>query len=437
MKYQLLTDKGNIYYYDNYQNIFYDKFGNYLNLKARDEALPFYHYSDNFKDIAYRFEDRIPGKERYVDLNNLFHVKFQLGLNCNYKCLYCSQRICGQQEVKPIDIERFKSLCRQSKLDWPNIKAIEFWGGEPFVYWKYVKDLPKFFREELGFNGFFHITTNVALYDNEKSDWSFENNVHYMFSHDGVNHKAQRSEEDWLDDNHKCQLVRERLKDSPYSSVHAVFAPMNDTNLWHTMELFKKRLGDRATILMNTGMRCDSTNQYLMAEFTPEKVESLKKYWFEIMTQCFDLSNTYYKMMGAIRYYVKERIERMINSRTAGSFVHNCPTKSRHSLVFTMDGQYIPCHGSSLEQGLSAGDILHLDQCRDFGYTSVHHRTLCKDCPFITQCGGPCGFYNDRSVLYFCKSTIWNHETTFKACFYMLTGEYIEQFIKVNKECNQ
>ena len=436
MKFKLTCQSGNVFYYDNVQNVFYDRYKNYLPLDSFVESLPYHQKIEYFNERSYIFSDRKPEIKRGVNLPQLYHVKFQFGLNCNYKCLYCSQRICGIQPKERIDLDSLKKKILNSPLDWGKIRTIELWGGEPLVYWKFFKELVEFFRHETDFKGYFHTTTNAELFDDEKCQFFHDNDVKAMFSHDGVNHKYTRNVNDWLDNdkirNAVINFFYPNGKLENNGTIHAVFAPMFNTNIFDSLELFYNKIAPNAPITLNTGMRCDGTNQYLMAHFDPEKVESCKKSWFDVLTATPD--NKYYGMLDGTRKMIWRDINCLVYGRLAASYVHNCPTKSKENLTFDMQGRYIPCHGSSFAQGLSSGDIEHLNECVDFGFKSMHHRQYCTTCPIIQCCGGPCGFISDRDALYFCKSTKWNHETVFKAEFYILTHELIETFEPTSDE---
>ena len=76
-------------------------------------------------------------------------IKIQLGLSCNYTCDYCSQRFVERPpETSKKDIESF-----MQKLDVLDITEerglrVEFWGGEPLIYWKTLKPLAEAFAEK-------------------------------------------------------------------------------------------------------------------------------------------------------------------------------------------------------------------------------------------------------------------------------------------------
>ncbi len=67
-------------------------------------------------------------------------LKISLGLSCNYECGYCSQRFVPHAEqTNPGDVGPFVAQLTASLTAPP--ARIEFWGGEPFVYWKTLKPI--------------------------------------------------------------------------------------------------------------------------------------------------------------------------------------------------------------------------------------------------------------------------------------------------------
>lgn len=95
-------------------------------------------------------------------------LKVSLGLSCNYECNYCSQRFVPHAESSnPDDIEPFVAQLTGALTQAP--QRIEFWGGEPFVYWKTLKPLAERLRV-LYPDADFNIITNGSLLDEEKTN---------------------------------------------------------------------------------------------------------------------------------------------------------------------------------------------------------------------------------------------------------------------------
>lgn len=121
-------------------------------------------------------------------------LKIQMGLKCNFSCAYCNQASQGGQASGNVTDARafLKKL-----PDWLQADAggrnlrIEFWGGEPFVYWKALKVLGEGLREAYP-KARFNIITNGSLLDNGKINWLIELGFGVSISHDGPAHKATR-----------------------------------------------------------------------------------------------------------------------------------------------------------------------------------------------------------------------------------------------------
>lgn len=95
-------------------------------------------------------------------------LKVSLGLSCNYECNYCSQRFVAHAESSNSgDIEPFVAQLTGALTQAP--QRIEFWGGEPFVYWKTLKPLAERLRA-LYLDADFNIITNGSLLDEEKTN---------------------------------------------------------------------------------------------------------------------------------------------------------------------------------------------------------------------------------------------------------------------------
>jgi uncharacterized protein len=116
-------------------------------------------------------------------------LKIQLGLSCNYSCEYCSQRFVERaEETNFKDIEDFLEKIKNLNFSERNGLKIEFWGGEPFVYWKTLKPLAEAILDR--FSGWkrkpqFSIITNGSILNEDIIDWLMMMNFTVSISHDG------------------------------------------------------------------------------------------------------------------------------------------------------------------------------------------------------------------------------------------------------------
>lgn len=385
-------------------SILYDRSGAPICLSSLPESFSFIEY--NKKEVNTKFD--------------FSHLKLQLGFNCNLNCSYCSQRISRQHEHHVFDIERFCTILKNSIIDISNVETIELWGGEPFVYWKILPTLVDALRR-LGFNGKFVIVTNVSIFSDEIADWCIENNVFVKFSHDGVNHKRQRSVLDWLDDDLIVKRVK-RVQESSGGCVACVFSPLYNTDLFQSLELFRSRLGDTFPVLFDGAFWCDSESSYLMAGYTPESILSVSDSWFKILIESVTPDSQYFQQLRPTRTLFSTYIRRLVEGIPPASIVSRCETKTKNYPTFDLNGNYCPCHGLGANSGHSTGTLADLQTCVDLNAQHLSDRPFCADCPVSLICGGPCIFRSDSDALFYCKSSKWSFYTIFSAAIFVLLG---------------
>ena len=136
------------------------------------------------RPFEYASVDRIapdaPGwKSREVDT-----LKIQLGLGCNYNCSYCNQAsaAAGAPVTRTADAERFLAALDQWLVGAP--QRIEFWGGEPLVYFAKLQRLVPELRRRFPAAVLFMVT-NGSLLDEEVIGFIERWDLHVAVSHDG------------------------------------------------------------------------------------------------------------------------------------------------------------------------------------------------------------------------------------------------------------
>lgn len=122
-------------------------------------------------------------------------LRILLGHACNYSCSYCMQKDIGNPDEKPENFwtPLFLESVEQH-LDSTNLKRIELWGGEPFLYWNdMVKLMTHFDREGL----MWYISTNGSALRQKHVDFfkSLKSNVGMGISHDGPGQESLRGED--------------------------------------------------------------------------------------------------------------------------------------------------------------------------------------------------------------------------------------------------
>ena len=166
------------FYYDNEFNILKDNNGNVFEYPV-DKRIK------QNKEPVTPFDKNTPiTKSKAVKL-----LKIQLGLSCNYSCDYCSQKFVERApETSKKDIDVF--LAKLDNLEFSEEKGlkIEFWGGEPFVYWKTLKPLAEALRERFSHwkkEPVFSVITNGSILTKEICAWLYYMGFGVAISHDG------------------------------------------------------------------------------------------------------------------------------------------------------------------------------------------------------------------------------------------------------------
>src|SRR5450830_2084532 len=112
-------------------------------------------------------------------------LKIQLGLKCNYSCSYClqSSSIEDASVAGLADTREFLSNLDSWLQEAP--KRIQFWGGEPFVYWAHLKQLVPVLRDKFP-DVMFSLITNGSMIDQEKIAFIDKYDITVRVSHDAT-----------------------------------------------------------------------------------------------------------------------------------------------------------------------------------------------------------------------------------------------------------
>ena len=170
------ADDKKVFYYDNILNILKDADGNVFKFKDIPQL--------NLKQ-SIPFDKETPLKKSKL----ITHLKIQMGLSCNYSCDYCSQKFVERApETSKKDIDVFLEKLKVLRFEETAGLKIEFWGGEPFVYWKTMKPLAEALRERFASwekQPKFSVITNGSILTEDICQWLYDIGFYVSISHDG------------------------------------------------------------------------------------------------------------------------------------------------------------------------------------------------------------------------------------------------------------
>ena len=168
-----------IFYYDNETNTLSDANNNIF-------EYPVEQIINKELDIVTRAFSKEDPLRKSTKISTL---KIQMGLSCNYSCDYCSQKFVERPpETNRKDIDDFLAKLEVLEFNEAIGLKIEFWGGEPFVYWKTLKPLAEALVEKFSTwktKPRLSIITNGSLLTREICSWLYYMGFSVGISHDG------------------------------------------------------------------------------------------------------------------------------------------------------------------------------------------------------------------------------------------------------------
>jgi len=317
-------------------------------------------------------------------------LKISLGLSCNYECSYCSQRFVPHAEqTNPDDIEPFLAQLTGSLTQAP--QRIEFWGGEPFVYWKTLKPLAEKLRvlyPEADFN----IITNGSLLDAEKNEWLDRLGFGVGISHDGPGYHVRGL--DPMDDPEKREAIMDlyrRLHPQGRISLNAVMHNGNRSRAavqeWH-----QERFGPDVQI--GEGAFIDPYDADGLASTFQSFADHI-----EFRSQAFEeIRKGKVAQLNIVRQKLLDFVNSVRLSRPASAIGQKCGMDSKDNVAVDLNGNVLTCQNVSAAATSFNGEshkIGHITDLANVKLKTATHwskREDCSNCPVLQICKGACMF---------------------------------------------
>jgi len=438
MKFQITAEKNfsdkKTFYYDNELNIISDEFDKIL---GPSDQLKSY-----FDDIPVNLEETIPfskdfplKKSKSIDL-----LKIQLGLGCNYSCEYCSQKFVERPtETSKKDIDDFMSKLDVLEFSEQKGLKIEFWGGEPLVYWKTLKPLAERLSEKFKqweTKPMFSIITNGSLLTEEICSWLIEFDFSVAISHDGPN-QSVRGPDPFLDPKRK-KIILDFYKIMKPKNKISFNAMLNGKNISRkaVYEWFFELTGDKSVILgegeMVDAYDDDGINNSLTS--LEDHFKFRQKSFVDIY-----MSDGYIGFTGIndkINQFTTSVISQKLESKFLGQ---KCGMDNPGSIAVDLKGNVITCQNVSALETSKNGESHLGGNLSDYGnveFKSVTHwksrdsKIKCSECPVLHLCKGSCMFLDGNYWDVSCENAYSNNIALFALAFAKLTNGYIPTLIK-------
>lgn len=342
-------------------------------------------------------------------------LKIQMGLNCNFSCAYCNQASQGGHTGGNVaDARAFlKKLPDWLQVDkkGSNLR-IEFWGGEPFVYWKALKVLGEGLRKSYP-KARFNIITNGSLLDDGKINWLIDLGFGVSISHDGPAHKATRGP-DPLESPETSRAIR-KLYDRLFPKGRIGFGCVltkDNRSLVAVREYIGDRLGVPARdIPLSTEEILLPYDQGGMA-LSPVTAGERGRFLTDVFWEAVRGSSM---PVGAVRRKCEDFYRSLAQGRPARVLGQKCGMDKPEHLAIDLHGDVLTCQNTSaaMRHGATTGHrIGSVGAFDDIRLTTSRHwstRPECNRCPVVQLCKGSCMFQDGDLWDQACDNSFtWN-----------------------------
>lgn len=412
-----------IFYYDNETNCLTDADGKLFEypsiVKPQREE---YQSFDKHRPLK---------KSRSIQL-----LKIQMGLSCNYSCDYCSQKFVERAtETSKKDIDAFLEKLEVLEFDETKGLKVEFWGGEPFVYWKTFKPLAEALRDK--FKDWkrrpnFSVITNGSILTDEIIDWLMKMNFSVSISHDGPGQHV-RGPDPFVDPEKKKQILGFYRQMTRLKKGFSFNPMLNAQNISRKRiyDWFVEFTGDPNVVLGEGGI-VDSYD----ADGMQNSLQTKQQHFDFRRTAFGDIFST----GGQIGFRMQlDKIDGFIRNVLAHDeskyLGQKCGMDDEHTLAIDLRGNVMTCQNvSSLETGKNGeshlgGNLADYDAVEIKTSTHWSNRAECPKCPVLHLCKGACMFLDKEFWDVSCANAYSDNVALFALAVEKITG-YIPTLIK-------
>ncbi len=349
------------------------------------------------------------------------HLKLQLGLKCNYACQYCSQAHQPHDlDGHPSDVGPFMDQLQGWFAGGTDGRGsgvkIEFWGGEPFVYWKLLKPLgeavhARYPAAELS------IVTNGSLLDDEKLAWVEALDIGIGLSHDGPA-QAHRGP-DPLDDQETLSNIKRwvsRRMPINRMSFNTVLHRHNDS-----LKAVRMFFADRLDLPVQAVVL--ATEEIMLPYDTSGLALSLgghdhARYRHRLF---WELATGSAMAVGTLRDKVDEFLRAQAERRPLASLGQKCGMDREDSIAVDMKGNVTTCQNMS---ALTNHKVGHVEQFDEIRLDTAYHfstRSECPRCPVVQLCKGACLFLEGQFWTSACDNAFTHNLAVLAGAIYYQT----------------
>ena len=313
---------------------------------------------------------------------------------------------------------------------------VEFWGGEPLVYWKTLKPLAEAIKvkfKDWKKKPHFSIITNGSLLTEEIIDWLMMMDFTVAISHDGPGQSVRGP--DPFDDPKQKDLIlgfyRMMTRLGKGFSFNSMLNNKNQSRK-AIFDWFVNLTGD-PKVKLGEGSIVDAYDE----DGKVNSLSTLEEHFQFRRTAFSDIFHSY----GNIGFTgqlakINNFTTNLLNQRDAKFLGQKCGMDDEHTIAVDLRGNVITCQNVSAVE-ISKNGERHfggsLDDYKNVELASVTHwrnRKECPECPVLHICQGSCMFLDKEYWDVSCANAYSDNVALFALAFEKITNGYIPTVIK-------
>lgn len=336
-------------------------------------------------------------------------LKIQLGLGCNYACSYCSQG--GQKPILTSNKDAQQFIDQLDGWLHEHPAKIEFWGGEPMLYWQKLEALVPALKARFP-DAAMSIVTNGSLLTAGKASWLHRMGFTMAVSHDGPGQSLRG--EDPFDDPAWVAMIRDVFQlFGNRITFNTVITPLN-FDLAQTFLWFESRMGFEVSVNIE-----DIVTDYGGAQWTEDQLQA--------MYQSIKASTASGLALAfpRLRWSAMQLMESLAIGKALAGSHQVCGMDRRDQLAVDLHGNVLTCQNAGAKSGHQIGHVQDLGAVTLNTSRSFAVRPDCNTCPVVHLCYGSCMFLDGKDFASSCKASYWYNRAILEGVITLLTGQTV------------
>lgn len=344
-------------------------------------------------------------------------LKIQMGLACNYSCSYCLQALEVVNDAVSLLDDARQFIEQLDSWIEGEPEEVQFWGGEPFVYWAKLKVLVPHIKKRFP-EARIVIITNGSVLDEEKISFIERFDIGIGISHDGPGHKQARGP-DPFEDPEKLHWIRELIRRRPGSvSFNAVLSRGNTD--FRAIEAYIQSFFDERVQVGLEGVVnvYDAATLLGSGGLDQEELTALSNGMFQYLLE---------EENQGVDEIVNRFMKTILEQRPLTAVGQKCGMDRPDMLAVDLKGNVQTCQNTGSKGKHNLGHVEDFDNIRLDTATHFSYRENCLECPVVQLCRGSCMYLEGDFFAQSCRNEFALNMAFFRKAFFLFTGMILKE----------